>query len=417
MAYKEYNRYLQYLKEVYPQGKDFDNLLPKPNNNRIDLSQYGLTCLGKIGEGALSSVYIVQDRKDGRVYACKVTPLNNPSVSTHVVAAHTLKEIQILESIAQNNIHGMVCLYSYSPSKETIEEYANPSIFRKLSAKFLPSDDLIVEIMQLAVPYQSFMESFFHSGRRLTVNQACAILLDFILPLEELHNKLDVVHRDIKVGNTMLARCHDGTVRGAIADFNISKEFVGSFDTEYTNIGTFGYNPRIVQDAPSRVAISRETAKKTDTYGIAQIVYQLLNRGEMAPAPKGGGTILPPKDSPSREFSDLLISMLNPNTAHIPDCQAIVKRAINLIGPTTPTKNTPMYHKAPSGNYHRNSNNGGYQTPKYFPNGSNNNNSNNRNRNNNAYRGNPNPNGGYRQNPRQNKPHKNTNDQFPKFHG
>lgn len=341
--------YSSYLKQVYPQGARFDALLPKATyKNCYDLRKYDLECLGEIGEGALSTVYLVRD-KSHHIYACKLTSLkhiNGGPCAPSFVAEQTLQEINQMLKLQKEGIYGIMPIYGHYPSVNEIKMYANVCKF--LPKVLIPESSIIIELLPLAVPFRAFIDDLHRSRRRLNVKQVCAVFLDILSPLEHMH-KAKVIHRDIKIDNLMLIRLPNGTVRVAISDFNISREFSGTSVSQYTPMGTPGYNPRIKEKTLKPSHMTKSDAEKLDLYAAAQCIYILLNRGTMAP---NNGNVPAPKDSPSYEFSELLRSMLNPNVSKIPSCSAVRKKLEGMLKQDYPQRKTVqrdhgnfMYHK------------------------------------------------------------------------
>jgi len=321
--------YVSILKQLYPQGHQFDALLPRTNNKRgVNLSSYGLDNLGFIGGGALAAVYKVRDRRDGKEYACKVTSMkhHNADCPPWFAAQKTLQEIRLLKKLIADNVYGIMPLCSFLPSEQTINEYISRT--RNLPA-VLADDLLILQLMPLGIPYSVFIEGLFRSGRKLSNKDVAALMLDLVLPLNYMHNKSGIIHRDIKVDNYILIKLPNGTTRTALSDFNISKEFIGDYDYNYSHVGTPRYiNHSIDVKAASRQPVKRSDAEKGDLYAAAQIIYGILNKGVMAP---NRGTIPAPKDSPSAEVTELLRAMLNPDASLIPSCGTVISKLNTLL--------------------------------------------------------------------------------------
>ena len=321
--------YSVYLKQVYPQGAAFDALLPKPSyKNCYDLRKYDLECLGEIGEGALSTVYMVKDRNN-EIYACKLTSLkhiNGGSCVPSFVAEQALQEIHLMLKLRKKGVYGIMPLYGFYPSETVIKGYAH--IYKYIPKVLIPESSIIIELLPLAVTFRTFVDEFHRSHRRLSINQVCAIFLDILSPLEHMHGKAKVIHRDIKIDNLMLVKLPNGSVRIAISDFNISREFTGTSVSQYTPMGTPGYNPRIKEKTLKPEHMSRADAEKLDLYAAAQCIYILLNRGVMAP---NNGNVPAPQDSPSYEFTEILRSILNPDISRMPTCSSVQKRLEGMM--------------------------------------------------------------------------------------
>lgn len=341
--------YISYLKQVYPQGAHFDALLPQATYRYCyDLSSYGLECLGEIGEGALSTVYMVRD-KNNDIYACKLTSLkhvNGGPCAPSFVATQTLQEINHMLKLQKSNVYGIMPIYGHHPSVNEIKRYAK--VYKFLPKALIPESSIIIELLPLAVPFRAFIEDLYRSRRRLNVKQACAVFLDILSPLEHMH-KAKVIHRDIKIDNLMLIRLPNGTIRIAISDFNISREFIGTSVSQYTPMGTPGYNPRIEEKTLKPSHMTKADAEKLDLYAAAQCIYIMLNNGVMAP---NNGKVSAPKNSPSHEFTELLRSILNPDISKIPACSTVRKKLEGMLKQNYPQKRAMprchgnhMYHK------------------------------------------------------------------------
>ena len=127
------------LKDVYPQGAQYERLLPQPQASsykNIDLSRYNLENLGLIGNGSFANVFKVRDKRNGRILACKITSLNKGR-NNPAIAERALQEIKLLKKVNASADSG-IQLYSYTPSEQKIQSYIN-------TAKALPGDTSIHE--------------------------------------------------------------------------------------------------------------------------------------------------------------------------------------------------------------------------------------------------------------------------------
>ena len=317
------------LKELYPAANWLYELIPMGNErSRINLSAYGLQCIGYIGSGLMANVYRV--RCGGKDYACKVTSLkythpDAPPPSD--IAQRTLQEIRLTQTLMRDHVNGIMPLIKYLPGESKIREYIGKA--NGIPKDRLPDDWMILELMPLGLPYKEFMNYLFRSGRRLTQAQWAALMLDLVQPVQHMHKRSSIIHRDLKPGNIMLIIQENGQVRAAIADFNVSKAFPGSRDYEYTKVGTGKYaHPRIMQHE-ERTGVRKCDAESADVYALGQIGYQLLNAGATAPYQ---GYIPAPKNSPSAQVTELLRSMLSDDLQRIPRCDSIVSTLRSMIG-------------------------------------------------------------------------------------
>lgn len=342
----------QILKDIYPSPERLRALLPRGDARyRMDLSRYGVTCEGYIGAGLMSTVYRV--RKDGKVYACKVTSLrytNEGAPSAANIAERTLQEIKLTKTLLRSGVRGIMPLKEYLPGENTIREYIRKA--RNLSPNKIPSDWVILELMPLGLPYSSFMEYFFKSGKRLTEAEWAALMLDLVQPVQFMHERCGIIHRDLKPGNIMLILLDNGQVRAAVADFNVSKAFAGEIDQDYTKVGTGPYEDPRIKD---KTSVSRRDAESSDLFAIAQIGYQFLNQNQAAPC---RGQIPAPKNTPSSRVTELLRAMLSNDIRSIPSCTYVINELRGMVNHTHDrpiqkyhTPALPQHH-SPKQQYH-----------------------------------------------------------------
>lgn len=317
------SKYSDILQKIYPTGHLYDALLPKPSNKDMaDLSEYGLENLGIIGEGAFSKVYIVCEKKSRKIYACKYTSLRNPNAKPSFIAEHTLREIRCMKNIQKRNIYGSISLIKYYPSENAILDYIQR--YKNKFSFLVPQSAVILQLMPIGVPYETFIESYFRSGRKLNEKDIAALILDLVYPLQYFHQKANLIHRDIKPGNILLVKSSNGRVHAAISDFNISREFT---DSTMTCIGSKGFVNLSYMDKVRNKTISKSESEKNDVYAVGQIIYILLNT-TMAPI---RGTIPPPKYSPSVCITKLLQKMLSPDIGYVLTTQEVIRRCEEII--------------------------------------------------------------------------------------
>ncbi len=136
-------------------------------------------------------------------------------------------------------------------------------------------------------------------GKPLPLEDAYAIVADIADGMAHAH-KQGVVHRDLKPGNVMLARNHDGTMVPRIIDFGIAKVFEGEDgqagnQTMTKSAGKF--TPAYA--APEQLAGLR-TGPWTDVHAIGLIFYELVTgRAPFDDGPSLRG-IDPERPSPAR---------------------------------------------------------------------------------------------------------------------
>lgn len=323
------------LQQLYPMGTQYNRMLPrgtlhdpdKPSSvpAKINLSTYGLICNGLLGVGGFTCVYDVTDQA-GKHYACKVADLSKPSLNGALpleIAENTLQEIKLQQQLIKSRTAGILSLVKYYPSVEEIQK-----TIQKLKQK--PNQKCHIKILQLTplcVPYISFLDAFFMSHRKLTIQQSAALLLDLSEAVQKLHDQR-MIHRDIKPSNLYIGP-ENGKLRLLISDFNTSRGLQSKSGKSFsiTMRGSDGYmSPYLFRNGMQNGGYAKMTyteALKLDVYAIGVIGYMLHNNGQMAP--KQNGTMPYPKNSPSDEFSRFIIRMLEPNVAKAMPLQHVIE--------------------------------------------------------------------------------------------
>ena len=324
--------YVHYLTALYPQGRHYAALLPKGDAKcKQNLSAYGLKCLGLLGEGSFSRVYHVKDKKTRQLLACKVARFypgmmfGRDRQHPAEAAQCALQEILIAKELTKKHVHGTMPILRYTPHEAVIRKYVR-------LLRFFPfhSGYSVLTLMPVGIPYQTFMEELFHSGRRLTNAQGAALLLDLCEPLQHMQ-QAGICHRDIKPQNIMLLRLPNGQVRAAITDFNISKPLgQDEIDTSFT---LHNCTPRYAHPDHLRTQayarLSRTTAQRYDIYSLGVIAYMLFSFGDVPPK---HGHIPPPRNAPSPQFSSLILRMLSEDIDRVPECSEVVSELYRLLG-------------------------------------------------------------------------------------
>lgn len=315
------------LKDVYPQGAQYERLLPQPQASsykNIDLSRYNLENLGLIGNGSFANVFKVRDKRNGRILACKITSLNKGR-NNSIIAERALQEIKLLKKVNASADSG-IQLYSYTPSEQKIQSYINTA--KALPGFIQPPGFDILELIQLGVTWTKFEEYHLKQHRKLTEKQAAALLMDLVLPVHNMHRATDIVHRDIKKDNVLLVN-ENGKVRAVLADFNISKVFEGKSNNHYTICYTPGFiHPEFEYKIKSHMTVTYKEAEQSELYGIMQIAYCFFNSGYMAPI---RGQIPTPPNSPSAKISSIICSALNPSLARMPSFETIISQLKSIL--------------------------------------------------------------------------------------
>ena len=196
----------------------------------------GFKILSKIGEGSFSTVYKVQRKKDGIIYALKrvkFAKLNEKE------KANALNEIRILASINNKNI------ISY---KEAFFDENDSSL------------DIVMEYADQGDLFQLITEHK-KTKRHFTEEEIWNTLIQLLNGLKSLH-ELNILHRDLKSANVFLF--NGGIVK--LGDLNVSK--ITRKGMGYTQTGTPYYaSPEVWKDRPYD--------SKSDIWSLGCVIYEM----------------------------------------------------------------------------------------------------------------------------------------------
>ena len=196
----------------------------------------GFKIINKIGEGSFSTVYKVQRKKDGIIYALKrvkFAKLNEKEKS------NALNEIRILASINNKNI------ISY---KEAFFDENDSSL------------DIVMEYADQGDLFQLITEHK-KTKKHFTEEDIWSALIQLLNGLKSLH-ELNILHRDLKSANVFLFK--QGIVK--LGDLNVSK--ITRKGMGYTQTGTPYYaSPEVWKDKPYD--------SKSDIWSLGCVIYEM----------------------------------------------------------------------------------------------------------------------------------------------
>jgi len=190
-----------------------------------------------IGRGGMATVYLARDQKHQRDVALKVV---HPELAQTIGADRFLREIEIAAQLQHPNI---------LPLHDSCQDQ---------------------ECLYYVMPFvdgESLRQRLLREGR-LPVDEALRITLEIADALSYAHRH-GVLHRDIKPENVLL---HEG--HALVADFGIARAVRNAADPTLTRtgiaIGTPGYM------SPEQAAGIRDLDERTDVYGLACVLYEML---------------------------------------------------------------------------------------------------------------------------------------------
>ena len=190
-----------------------------------------------IGQGGMATVYLARDRKHDRDVAVKVL---RPDLAASLGTDRFLKEIEIAARLSHPHI---VALFDSGTSRGFLY-YVMP---------FVDGESL---------------RGVLRDGAPLTVSATLAITRQVADALGYAH-RMGVLHRDIKPENIILSDGH-----AFVVDFGIAKAVSTAGGPNVTRtgfaLGTPGYM------SPEQAAGIREIDERTDVYGLACVVYEML---------------------------------------------------------------------------------------------------------------------------------------------
>jgi tRNA A-37 threonylcarbamoyl transferase component Bud32 len=190
-----------------------------------------------IGEGGMATVHLARDLKHGRQVAIKVM---RPDIAAALGTNRFLKEIEIAARLTHAHI---VPLYD-SGKADGFLYYVMPFIEGKSLRGLLNAESRLD--LSVTVP----------------LTEQVADALDYA-------HRMGVLHRDIKPENILLSEGH-----AFVADFGIAKAVSTAGGNTITRtgfgLGTPGYM------SPEQAAGVRDLDARTDVYGLACVVYEML---------------------------------------------------------------------------------------------------------------------------------------------
>ena len=245
-----------------------------------DILIRGERCIRPIATSALSTVYLAESEKVGRLVVLKVFGQVPDRTEKNNTFDRFLQEYQIIAGIAHPNV---VRIYDLGVADD--HAYITMEYFR--------AGDLRMRIR-----------------RGLEPGLAGHMLRQMAEALAAIHS-VGVLHRDLKPGNVMLRE--DGTI--VLIDFGLAKQV--ELDAEITATGEIFGTPYYMSPEQGH---GREVDERSDIYSLGIIFYEMLTGQKpfLAPTPmaviyKHSHAPLPELPLPVRHWTPVLQGMLAKN--------------------------------------------------------------------------------------------------------
>ena len=249
----------------------------------------------ELGSGGMGTVYLATDRALGREVAIKVLP---PSIREYLGAERFQRELQIAARLSHPHI---VPLYEAGEA-----------------------DGLLYYVMAY-VPGETLADRVRRDGA-LPLDEALRFTAEVGEALQHAHEQ-GVIHRDVKPSNILLSRGH-----AFLMDFGIAKAMSGesgpaaaALTATGVVVGTAEYM------SPEQAAGDKRIDARTDVYGIAAVLYEMLT-GE------------PPFTGPSLQAIVARVISDPPRSVHTirPDLPPHIERALTGALAKTPADRPAM---------------------------------------------------------------------------
>lgn len=218
----------------------------------LDLNQYNL--LKKIGSGAFSEVYKVEEKSSKTIFAAKIL-LKSLEQEDNTTIIDLRREINIMSKLNHPSILQFI---GFSPTNFLNE--LKPVII----TEFMPNDSL-QEIINLE--RKSISASFWNDTRKLINIYGIASAMSYL----HAHN---IIHRDLKPANILM----DSFLCPKIADFGLSKS-LSSSQNSMSLQSTVGFKGTPVYVAPE-IWDHFEYTPAGDVYAFGFIVYEIVTTEE-----------------------------------------------------------------------------------------------------------------------------------------
>ncbi|HEU4582883.1 MAG TPA: protein kinase [Polyangiaceae bacterium] len=212
--------------------------------------------LERIAQGGMGEVYRGRDRQTGGEVAVKRLR-SGPGADDAELLARFAREAEILRRLEHPNIVQMLAIVPGSAAGGGDEQHS-------IVMEYVPGGSLRRELIRQTV---------------LPQVEALLLTLEVADALAQAH-RLDVIHRDVKPENVLLAR--DGAVR--LSDFGLARMGERSFTAPGTVLGTVAYlSPEVLW--------GHEVDARTDLWSLGVMLFEMLSGVRPFVASSPGATL------------------------------------------------------------------------------------------------------------------------------
>lgn len=196
----------------------------------------------RIGGGGFGNVFKVFDTIENETVALKIAEVKQGQESLSL-----LKEVELASSLKRHvNIARYTACYRFD----------------------LPNGHFDFGILQY---YPLGNLSQLVKGKKLNLVEKVQIAKGVISGIQHLHNN-NIVHRDLKSANILIAEGYQGEFVPKIADFGLSKQFAQNENSYFSNSFAGG---SLLYVAPEQLE-GKELRKNVDLWSLGVVLYELF---------------------------------------------------------------------------------------------------------------------------------------------
>lgn len=212
------------------------------SQSKVDINQFKK--VKRINKGGFGTIYSVQNKKDGKIYAAKIIDCGDDEDQCKKIID---REVSIMLSVQHKTL---IKFYGYSILD--FQDEHNVTIIMEFAVNKSLSE-LFERIQNDSIP-----EMYTNTNRQI-------LLIGISKGLKYLHDR-NIIHKEVKSGNILL----DSEFRPFITDFGMSKYFnVGHSYSQSLYTGTLAYMPPEIIDG-------KPYDRKADVYSFGILMYEIV---------------------------------------------------------------------------------------------------------------------------------------------